>query len=125
MGASAKMPASVTASRVLPPCALRQVLSLAAAIVLVTASKLPMPMSSKTITISRRQIAAPLTCTSASAARWAISISPRRMDFCSRLLITHGSATMGFIGRAEWESISQASLSLAGPNASRMTSLKS
>jgi hypothetical protein len=66
-------------------------------------------------------MAAPLRFESVIAARRAMFISPRRMDFCRRLLITQGSAAMGFIARAEWESSSQASLCLAGPNASRMS----
>jgi len=55
-----------------------------------------MPTSSNAMTINRRQIAEPRDLNNVSAARCAISISLRRMDFCSKLLTIHGSATIGF-----------------------------
>ena len=47
------------------------------------------------MTMKRRQIAEPRKFSNVNAARCAISVSPRRMDFCSRLLITQGSAAIG------------------------------
>jgi hypothetical protein len=104
-----------------PPWFFRQVLSRAAATVIVKASTLPMPMSSKAMTMRRRQIAVPFSWKNVSAARCAMSVSLRRMDFCRRLLTTQGSAAIGLVGRTQLEAISQASLCLAAPSASRMT----
>ena len=51
-----------------------------------TASGEAAPTSSNAITIKRRQMAEPFCAKSVNAARCAVATSPRRMDFCSRLI---------------------------------------
>jgi hypothetical protein len=93
--ASASSPAMATATRAGPPNCFLKSASVAAATVATTALMEPTPISSNAIIMYRRQIAEPFSAKSVFAARLAISVSPRRMAFCKRLVSTHGSAGIG------------------------------
>ena len=101
LGASANIRATLETILAFPPVRLRQAASVLAATVAATTSGDAAPISSKAMIKKRRQIAEPPCSRKVSAALSAISTSPRRIDFCSRLLATHLSVFTGPTGGCE------------------------